>query len=128
MAPYQPPAPTHGELADRLEIKMANIVERGLEFHEKIWKMSPDDLDKYIAKHSAGIKLKQQSFQMFFNKAVPSQGRLLVEHKQGQGITPEELVKMGISEEALRQLADMTVLEGEVISHEVEDAQPKTQS
>jgi len=126
--PYNPPAPTYGELADRLEIKMTNIVEKGLDFHEKIWDMTPAELDKYVANHGAGIKLKMQSFQMFFSRAVPTKGHLTVEHKGGQGITPEELARMGVPLDALKQLADMTVVEGEVVSHEVEDAEQKTQS
>jgi len=118
---YQPPAPTYGELADRLAIKMTQIVEKGLEFHEKIWNMKPDDLDKFVIDHSRGIKLKMQSFAMFYNKAVPSQGKLTVKHEGGgQGITAEDLVKMGIPVDTLKQLANMTVVEGEVVSREVE--------
>ncbi len=122
MASYQPPAPTYGQLADRLEIKMTQIVEKGLDFHARIWNMTPAELDKYAANHGAGIKLKMESFRMFYNKAVPSQGKLVVEHKGGQGITPEDLAKMGVPMEALRELANMQVVEGEVVSHEVEDA------
>jgi len=124
---YQPPAPTYGELADRLAIKMTQIVEKGLEFHEKIWGMGDKALDKYAADHGPGIKLKMQSFAMFYNKAVPSQGKLTVKHEgRGQGITAEDLVKMGIPVDTLKQLANMTVVEGEVVSDEVEDAESKT--
>jgi len=119
MAPYQPPAPTYGELADRLQIKMAKIVEKGLEFHEKLWTMTPEDLDTYAVKHSDGIKLKMESFRMFYNKQVPSQGRLVVKHEGGgQGVTAEDLAKMGIPVDTLKQLANMRVVDGEVVSGE----------
>ena len=129
MPPYQPPAPSYGELADRLAIKMTQIVEKGLEFHEKIWNMAPDDLDKFVIDHSPGIKLKMESFRMFYNKAVPSQDKLVVKHEGGgQGVTAEDLAKMGIPVDTLRQLANMTVVEGEVVSSEEEDAEPKIES
>jgi len=107
---------------------MSRIVERGLEFHEEIWNMTPAELDIYAANHGPGIRLKMESFRMFFNKAVPSQGKLVVEHKGGQGITPADLEKMGVSEAALRQLADMQIVEGEVISHEVDSAEQTPKS
>jgi len=107
MADYTPPAPTRGDLASRLDIKTARVVEKGLEFHEKIWNMGDEDLDKYAANHGPGIRLKMESFRMFYNKAVPSQGKLTVKHEGGgQGITAEDLVKMGIPVETLRQLAN----------------------
>jgi len=127
MAQYQPPAPTYGDLADRLQIKMTKIVEKGLEFHENIWTMTPEDLDKYAKDHSDGIKLKMESFRMFYNKAVPSQGKLTVKHEGGgQGITADDLARMNIPVDTLRQLANMTVVDGGVVSDEVEDAEPKT--
>jgi len=125
---YQPPAPTSTELADRLEIKMSRIVERGLEFHDKIWDMTPAELDKYIALNGRGIRLKMDSFRMFFARAVPTKGHLTVEHKGGQGITPADLEKMGVPLDALKQLAEMNIVEGEVVSHEVEDAEQTPKS
>jgi len=113
-----PPAPTYQDLADRLEIKMSRIVEMGLDFHEDIWNMTPAELDKYAANHGPGIKLKMESFRMFFARAVPTKGHLTVEHKGGQGITPADLEKMGVPIDALKQLADMQIVEGEVISRE----------
>ena len=107
---------------------MSRIVERGLEFHEDIWKMTAKELDKYAANHGPGIKLKMDSFRMFFARAVPTKGHLTVEHKGGQGITPADLEKMGVPLEALKQLADMQIVEGEVVSHEVEDAEQTPKS
>jgi len=127
---YQPPAPTRGDLASRLDIMTAKVVEKGLDFHlEKIWGQSDKDLDKYAANHSAGIRLKMESFRMFYNKVVPSQGKLTVKYEGGgQGITAEDLVKMGIPVDTLKQLANMTVVKGEVVSREEEDAESETQS
>ena len=127
MAQYQPPAPTYGELADRLTIKMTRVMELGLELEEKIWTMDQEKLEGYAVKYKEGLKLKRESFRMFYNKLVPSQGRLVVKHEGGgQGVTAEDLAKMGIPVETLKQLANMRVVDGEVVSDEVEDAESKT--
>ena len=128
MAQNLPQSPTYGELADRLQIKMTRIVEKGLEFHEKLWEMTPADLEKYAEEHADGIRLKMDSFRMFFSRAVPSKGQLTVKHEGGQGITAEDLTKMGGPLDTLKQLANMQVVDGEVVSDEVEDAEQETET
>ena len=91
---------------DPNSILLGRILAAGLKFHEWIWHHDKDEVEAELQKRPELNRYKMASFNMFFNRAVPSK-TFLFHGKVGdqKKITPEQLEAANLTEDQLKKIA-----------------------